>query len=77
MKRIELVQQQIVDWPLAESLAFGSLLADGYNIRLSGQYVGRVSLGQRHCILVDQETNKSYIPLNNLKKEQQNFLEVS
>ena len=66
-----------IDWSTAESLAFGSLLSQGFNIRISGQDVGRGTFSQRHCLLVDQESNKTYIPLNNIDESQKNFLEVN
>ncbi|KAJ2964596.1 hypothetical protein NQZ79_g439 [Umbelopsis isabellina] len=56
-----------IDWATAEALAFGSLLAEGYNVRISGQDVGRGTFSQRHAMLVDQDTEKVVIPLNNLK----------
>ncbi|HEX6497403.1 MAG TPA: multifunctional oxoglutarate decarboxylase/oxoglutarate dehydrogenase thiamine pyrophosphate-binding subunit/dihydrolipoyllysine-residue succinyltransferase subunit, partial [Micromonosporaceae bacterium] len=45
-----------VDWAMAESLAFGSLLAEGYPVRLSGQDSERGTFSQRHAVLTDQET---------------------
>ncbi|KAI8577536.1 hypothetical protein K450DRAFT_282476 [Umbelopsis ramanniana AG] len=56
-----------IDWATAESLAFGTLLAEGYNVRISGQDVGRGTFSQRHAMLVDQDTEKVIVPLNNLK----------
>jgi 2-oxoglutarate dehydrogenase E1 component len=55
-----------IDWAFAEALAFGSLLAEGVPVRLSGQDSGRGTFSQRHAVLVDQETEERYIPLNNL-----------
>lgn len=55
-----------IDWATAEALAFGSLLKEGYNVRLSGQDVERGTFSQRHSVLYDQETEARYIPLNNL-----------
>lgn len=45
-----------LDWSTAEALAIGSLLHQGYNVRLSGQDVGRGTFSQRHVMLVDQST---------------------
>ncbi|MBL8790910.1 MAG: 2-oxoglutarate dehydrogenase E1 component [Rhizobiales bacterium] len=59
-----------IDWAMAEHLAFGTLLDDGYKIRLSGQDVQRGTFSQRHAVLVDQVTEKRYTPLNHLKKDQ-------
>lgn len=55
-----------VDWATGEALAFGSLLSEGYNVRISGQDVGRGTFSQRHAMLVDQETERTVIPLNHL-----------
>ncbi|XP_060634255.2 2-oxoadipate dehydrogenase complex component E1 [Anolis sagrei] len=66
-----------LDWATAEALAFGSLLCQGFNIRLSGQDVGRGTFSQRHAMLVCQETGETYIPLNHMSSEQKGFLEVS
>ncbi|KAM4733569.1 2-oxoadipate dehydrogenase complex component E1 [Anableps anableps] len=65
-----------LDWSTAEALAFGSLLCQGFNIRISGQDVGRGTFSQRHTMLVCQETNDTYIPLNNISPQQTGFLEV-
>ncbi|OTF82444.1 2-oxoglutarate dehydrogenase E1 component DHKTD1, mitochondrial-like protein, partial [Euroglyphus maynei] len=63
-----------LDWALAEALAFGSLLYQGYDVRISGQDVGRGTFSQRHCMIVDQSTNDVYVPLNNLADEHQDYL---
>ncbi|KAJ1811959.1 hypothetical protein LPJ75_003893, partial [Coemansia sp. RSA 2598] len=55
-----------IDWATAEALAFGTLLREGYNVRLSGQDVGRGTFSQRHVMFVCQETEKVYVPLNNM-----------
>ena len=51
------------DWATGEALAFGSLLAEGYGVRLSGQDSGRGTFSQRHAVWVDQETERKYVPL--------------
>ncbi len=61
--RLNLLEKGLVDWPGAEIAAFGSLLQDGYNVRISGQDVTRGTFSQRHIGLTDQETNKVYYPL--------------
>ncbi len=65
-----------IDWAMAESLAYGTLLDEGYKIRLSGQDVQRGTFSQRHAVLIDQLTEKRYTPLNHLKKDQQVKIEV-
>src|SRR5437868_12833617 len=59
-----------LDWAMGEHLAFGALLTDGFPIRLSGQDVQRGTFSQRHAVLVDQDTEKRYTPLNHLVKDQ-------
>jgi 2-oxoglutarate dehydrogenase E1 component len=62
-----------IDWAMGEALAFGSLLKDGYKVRLSGQDVERGTFSQRHSVLFDQETEKRYTPLNHLGGEQATY----
>ncbi len=59
-----------VDWALAEALAFGTLLLEGTNIRLSGQDSRRGTFSQRHSVLVDYETGAEHASLAHLDKDQ-------
>jgi len=52
-----------IDWATGEALAFGSLLSEGYGVRLSGQDSGRGTFSQRHAVWLDQQTERKYIPL--------------
>ncbi len=61
------------DWATAEALAFGTLLTEGYPVRLSGQDSSRGTFSQRHCSLVDQETAERYTPLGNIDPDQAEF----
>ena len=54
------------DWATAEALAFGSLVTEGYGVRLSGQDSGRGTFSQRHAVWVDQKDEHKYIPLTTL-----------
>jgi multifunctional 2-oxoglutarate metabolism enzyme len=65
-QRRESLQQDAVDWALAEALAFGSLLQDGELVRLAGQDSRRGTFSQRHAVLVDQETAEEFTPLAQL-----------
>ncbi|WP_075219805.1 2-oxoglutarate dehydrogenase E1 component [Acuticoccus yangtzensis] len=58
-----------IDWATAEALAFGTLLKEGYPVRLSGQDCERGTFSQRHSVLYDQESEERFIPLNNLAPE--------
>jgi 2-oxoglutarate dehydrogenase E1 component len=62
-----------IDWATAEALAFGSLLTEGTPVRLSGQDSGRGTFSQRHSVLVHQEDQSRYIPLNNIRPDQAAF----
>ena len=62
-----------IDWSTAESLAFGTLLEEGFSVRLSGQDSGRGTFSQRHAVLRNQDSHERYIPLNNISKGQKNF----
>jgi 2-oxoglutarate dehydrogenase E1 component len=55
-----------IDWATGESLAFCSLLKEGYNVRLSGQDSERGTFSQRHSVLIDQEDESRYTPFNHL-----------
>ncbi|HET9091545.1 MAG TPA: multifunctional oxoglutarate decarboxylase/oxoglutarate dehydrogenase thiamine pyrophosphate-binding subunit/dihydrolipoyllysine-residue succinyltransferase subunit, partial [Acidimicrobiales bacterium] len=55
-----------VDWALGEALAFGTLLADGVNVRLAGQDSRRGTFSQRHSVLVDYDTGAEYVPLQHV-----------
>ncbi|MEO0960995.1 MAG: 2-oxoglutarate dehydrogenase E1 component [Pseudomonadota bacterium] len=59
-----------IDWATAESLAFGSLIDEGFPVRLVGQDSTRGTFSQRHSAIIDQETEERYMPLNNLKEGQ-------
>ena len=62
-----------IDWATAESLAFGSLLDEGFPVRLSGQDSVRGTFSQRHSGIVDQTTEARYVPLNNIRDGQAEF----
>ena len=62
-----------IDWSTAEALAFGSLLDEGYPVRLVGQDSGRGTFSQRHSVLRNQIDNSRYIPLNNISKNKNNL----
>ncbi|WP_146587039.1 2-oxoglutarate dehydrogenase E1 component [Puniceibacterium confluentis] len=61
------------DWATGEALAFGSLLTEGYPVRLSGQDSTRGTFSQRHSGLVNQDTEERYYPLNNIREGQARF----
>jgi 2-oxoglutarate dehydrogenase E1 component len=64
--RLHLYAGGEVDWALAESLGFGSLLLEGTDVRLTGQDTRRGTFSQRHSVLVDYETGEEWVPLAHL-----------
>ena len=78
LKRVFELRNQMLstgklDWSSAESLAIGTLLTEGFSVRLSGQDSGRGTFSQRHAILRNQENHDRYIPANNIEKSQMKF----
>ncbi|MGK7753415.1 MULTISPECIES: 2-oxoglutarate dehydrogenase E1 component [unclassified Roseovarius] len=61
------------DWATAEALAFGSLLTEGYRVRLSGQDSTRGTFSQRHSGLIDQDSEERYYPLNHIREGQAQY----
>ena len=64
-----------IDWATAEALAFASLLAEGFGVRLSGQDVGRGTFSQRHAVLYDQVNEERFVPLRHFQ-DQQGLFEI-
>jgi 2-oxoglutarate dehydrogenase E1 component len=64
---------QGIDWATAESMAYGTLLVEGYRVRLSGQDSERGTFSQRHAVLMDQANEKKYTPLKHVAKGQAPF----
>ena len=62
-----------IDWATGEALAFGSLVTEGHPVRLSGQDCERGTFSQRHSVLIDQETEARYTPLNNIAEGQSRY----
>lgn len=61
------------DWAFAEALAFGSLLIEGFPVRLSGQDCRRGTFSHRHAVFYDYETRERYIPLRQISENQERF----
>jgi 2-oxoglutarate dehydrogenase E1 component len=62
-----------IDWSMAEHLAFGALLSEGFPVRLSGQDSERGTFSQRHAVLIDQESERRWTPLKHVANDQANF----
>jgi 2-oxoglutarate decarboxylase len=73
-RRATSISEDTIDWATGELLAFGSVLQDGYPVRLIGQDSRRGTFGQRHAVLVDRNTGAEYTPLKRLDNGQARFL---
>ena len=73
-RRREMVETgEGIDWAMAEHLAMGTLLREGFPVRLSGQDTERGTFSQRHSVLFDQETERRYTPLKYVSPDQARF----
>jgi 2-oxoglutarate dehydrogenase E1 component len=61
------------DWATAEALAFGSLVTEGFPVRLSGQDCTRGTFSQRHSAFIDQTTEERHYPLNHIRPGQARY----
>ena len=66
-------KNKLLDWSTAENLAFGTLLTEGFSVRLSGQDSGRGTFSQRHAVLRNQDNHERFVPLNNINNSQKKF----
>ncbi len=66
-QRDKMVADGEIDWALGEALAFGSLLLEGTDVRVTGQDTRRGTFSQRHAVLVDHETGVEHVPLGGLE----------
>ncbi|WP_318641431.1 2-oxoglutarate dehydrogenase E1 component [Flavobacterium ardleyense] len=62
-----------LDWAMAELLAYGSLLTEGFDVRISGQDVERGTFSHRHAVVKTEDSEEEIIPLQNLKNQKGNF----
>jgi 2-oxoglutarate dehydrogenase E1 component len=62
-----------LDWGCAESLAYASLLQDGYSVRISGQDCGRGTFFHRHAVFHHQATGEAHVPLQHIAERQPSF----
>jgi 2-oxoglutarate dehydrogenase E1 component len=71
--RMKMVEEDKLDWALGELMAYGTLLLEGFPVRLSGQDVRRGTFSHRHAVIVSED-EQDYIPLNHLGEEQADFI---
>jgi 2-oxoglutarate dehydrogenase E1 component len=72
-KRAAIAAGEGIDWATAEALAIGTLCADGTHVRMSGQDSGRGTFSHRHAVLVDQENEERYVPIDHVSPGQAPF----
>jgi 2-oxoglutarate dehydrogenase E1 component len=68
-----ITKTRMLDWAMGELLAYGSLLKEGRNVRLSGQDVARGTFSHRHAVLKIEDSEEEFVPLNYLGKGQARF----
>jgi 2-oxoglutarate dehydrogenase E1 component len=72
-KRAAIETGEGIDWATAEALAIAALCAEGTHVRMSGQDSGRGTFSHRHAVLVDQETEQHYVPIDHVRAGQAPF----
>ncbi len=71
--RKTMLEENKLDWAMAEHLAYGSLLEEGYNVRISGQDVERGTFSHRHAVVKVEDSEEEVVLLNNISDTQGNF----
>ena len=69
--------KSLLDWGMAENLAYATLINEGCPVRMSGQDSGRGTFFHRHATLHDQNSREIYVPLRNLYEGQPRFLVIN
>lgn len=64
--RAAMIRNDNYDWAMGESMAYATLMDEGYNVRFSGQDVERGTFSHRHAVLKVEDSEEEYIPLNNI-----------
>src|SRR5690606_28157568 len=73
-QRAEMVEKNnSLDWGMAELLAYGSIISDGYNVRLSGEDVERGTFSHRHAVIKVEDSEEEFILLNNIEGKEGRF----
>lgn len=68
-----LIDKGLVEWSMAEHLAYATLLVEGHDVRITGQDVKRGTFSHRNAVLYDAKTNQQYNRFSKLKKGQGQF----
>lgn len=72
-QRLKMIEKNKLDWAMGETLAYASLLDEGYPVRISGQDVERGTFSHRHAVLTQEDSEEKYYPLKNLTDSQPSF----
>jgi len=72
-RRAMLEKSGALDWAMGELLAYGTLLDEGFPVRLSGQDSQRGTFSHRHAVLTVEDSEERYVPLNNISDKQAKF----
>lgn len=73
-QRAEMVEKNnSLDWGMAELLAYGSIISDGYNVRLSGEDVERGTFSHRHAVIKVEDSEEEFVLLNNIEGKEGRF----
>lgn len=72
-ERKKMIEEDSIDWGMAELLAYGSILNDGHDVRFSGQDVERGTFSHRHAVVKVEDSEEEYIHLQHISDKQGNF----
>lgn len=72
-ERIQMLENGLLDWGMAEQLAYASLVNEGFAVRISGQDVERGTFSHRHAVIKSAESNIEFIPLQHINENQATF----
>ncbi|MDY3537165.1 2-oxoglutarate dehydrogenase E1 component [Riemerella anatipestifer] len=70
-QRLKMIEEDKLDWAMAELLAYATLLAEGYNVRISGEDVERGTFSHRHAVVKTEDAEEEYVPLQHINESQQ------
>ena len=70
-RRLKAVENNRLDWAICELAAYGSLIQDGFSVRLTGQDSKRGTFSHRHAVYYDYQTNETFTPLKELAQQQE------
>lgn len=68
--RLKMIENNSLDWALGELLAYATLLAEGHNVRISGEDVQRGTFSHRHAVVKTEDTEEKFVPLSTVNSEQ-------